>query len=320
MHFIESTERFIDSVIGTINNNKFDPLDSLFMIGFFCSMDSEFVRYFAENRVRISEFSGKHLHIFSPLVYEGEIVDDDIWDGIRREFKEMGIPLTDDPAFIFFRLEENTVGDLEPSFIAGFECRSFDGFDKKLRNTIYTFRHAANKDSAALERELKRIFLSKDLISSTKAGGEFLDVVKKRLPTSKIFISHSSDDTEFAMRLAGELSNDPDMHFWIAEKEIAIGDSINGSITEALKESDYLLLVVSENSARSQWVNFKIARFMSVENEGRVLPVIAKKTNGFAEPIQNLLNNTKHLDFTATERWHENIEELRRFFRSKLEK
>ena len=69
----------------------------------------------------------------------------------------------------------------------------------------------------------------------------------------KLFISHSSKDKLFARLLATDLAEAGHIP-WLDEWRIKVGESIPESISRALQESDFVLVVLSNNSNQSQWV------------------------------------------------------------------
>jgi hypothetical protein len=162
MWHIHPTEKWIDEVVRMMNEKQLKPENSRFMIAFFSSLDNDFVGYFKENKERISSFSGRNFHIFTPLIYEGNTIPDDEWRYMRNEFKSLGIPIQTDPTFIFFSLEGYTNarhhGNYYPEFFAGFSCKSFNDFPSKLKNAIDTC--VDTEDTHYLSQKLSEIFLS----------------------------------------------------------------------------------------------------------------------------------------------------------------
>lgn len=312
MWHIHPTEEWIDEVIKLMNDNQLKPEDSKFMIAFFSSMDNEFVDYFKDNKKRISSFSGRNFHIFTPLIYEDNVISDEAWRYMRSEFKALGIPLKTDPTFVFFNLDKWRHDDYEPSFFAGFTCASFKDFPNKLKNAIDC--SIEEKDTHRLALKLSEIFLSENIIPHDQVDYQFKQTITRKLPKSTLFISHSSDDKPFARKLIEELAKDDSLKFWIDEKEILAGYDIQKTITSSLQESDYLLIVISEKSTKSNWVNFEISQFMSIADGKNIIPLVIGKGHSFPEPIDNLIRRLKYLDFTDETKWQENIKELKQIF------
>jgi hypothetical protein len=68
-----------------------------------------------------------------------------------------------------------------------------------------------------------------------------------------VFICHSSKDKPFVRKLAGDLSSF-DMPVWLDEWELLPGDSLADKIQDGLSASSWLLVILSKNSVKSQWV------------------------------------------------------------------
>jgi hypothetical protein len=88
----------------------------------------------------------------------------------------------------------------------------------------------------------------------------------------RVFISHSSEDKDFARRLAQDLQTNA-LNTWLDEMILHTGDSIIGGISDGLKEADYLVVVLSAASARSQWVQMELnaALMQQMENKGIII-------------------------------------------------
>jgi uncharacterized protein YjbI with pentapeptide repeats len=71
------------------------------------------------------------------------------------------------------------------------------------------------------------------------------------------FISYSSKDAAFASRLHAELEKNG-VRCWYAPEDIKIGEEFRQTIDDAIREYDKLLLVLSEHSVRSSWVQDEV--------------------------------------------------------------
>lgn len=96
----------------------------------------------------------------------------------------------------------------------------------------------------------------------------------------KVFISHSSSDHDFVLRLAKKLRKDS-IDVWIDDWELKVGDSIVQKINEGLEKSSFLIIVFSEFSIKSDWVLRELnSTLMSQltkkkdEKEVKILPVL----------------------------------------------
>lgn len=309
MWHIHPTEKWIDEVVKIMNEEQLKPEDSKFMIAFFSSMDNEFVDYFKNNKKRISSFSGRNFHIFTPLIYEDDVIPDEHWRHMRNEFRSLGIPVKTEPTFVFFNLAKLRYNNYEPAFFAGFACNSFKNFPNKLKNSIDTCIEV--NDAYLLAQKLSEIFLSENIIPLDRIDYQFKQTIINKLPKSTLFISHSSLDKPFVKKLVVELSKDDSINFWIDEKNLFAGDDIQKTITSSLHDSDYLIIIISENSTKSNWVNFEISQFIALAEGKNIIPIVISKGHRFPEPINNLITRLKYLDFTDEKNWQSNIQELK---------
>lgn len=310
MWHILPTEQWIEGVVKFINNNQLKPENSKFMMAFFSSMDTEFVEYFQKNKAQISSFSGTNFHIFTPLIYADQVIPDEHWRYMRSEFNSLGIPIRNEPTFVFFNLDKYRHDRYEPTFFAGFECNSFQDFPRKLKHVIDKCIEV--KDTRQLAGNLAEIFLSRNIIPFDDVNYQLKETISKNLPQATIFISHSSLDKPFVKRLEAELIKDNSLKFWIDENEILAGDDIQKSISKTLSKSDYLLLVISDNSTKSSWVNFEVSQFIGFSSGDNIIPIIISKAQKFPEPIDNILRRLKYLDFSKDKDWDKNIIAIKR--------
>lgn len=86
------------------------------------------------------------------------------------------------------------------------------------------------------------------------------------------FISYSSKDEDFAQRLHADLQNEG-VRCWFAPEDIQGGQKLHEQIGEAIQLHDKLLLVLSEHSMYSEWVETEIvkARQREVREKRQVL-------------------------------------------------
>jgi uncharacterized protein YjbI with pentapeptide repeats len=89
------------------------------------------------------------------------------------------------------------------------------------------------------------------------------------------FISYSTKDEEFANRLHSRL-RDAKARVWFAPEDIKGGEKIYEQIERAIQLHDRLLLVLSENSLRSNWVESEIRKAIETEkreNRRKLFPI-----------------------------------------------
>jgi hypothetical protein len=120
------------------------------------------------------------------------------------------------------------------------------------------------------------------------------------------FISYSSKDQEFAERLHADLQA-KGVRVWFAPHDMKIGARIRPTIDESIRIYDKLLLVLSEASVSSQWVEQEVETALRKERQsgGTVLFPVRLDDTVFeaGEGWPALVKDTRHVgDFT---RWKE---------------
>jgi uncharacterized protein YjbI with pentapeptide repeats len=89
------------------------------------------------------------------------------------------------------------------------------------------------------------------------------------------FISYSGKDDDFARRLHSQM-REAELRVWFAPEDMKSGDKIYDQIDRAIQVHDRLLLVLSEDSLQSKWVELEIRRARRVElkeNRRKLFPI-----------------------------------------------
>jgi hypothetical protein len=116
------------------------------------------------------------------------------------------------------------------------------------------------------------------------------------------FISYSNRDSGFAERLYADLQS-KGVRCWFAPEDMKTGDKIRQRIDESIRLYDKLLLVLSQHSMVSAWVEFEVEAAIAKENERKttmLFPLrldssITRSTTSWATHLQR----TRHItDFT----------------------
>jgi TIR domain len=110
----------------------------------------------------------------------------------------------------------------------------------------------------------------------------------------KIFLSHSSQDKSFVRGLALDIKNNG-YNVWLDEWDILAGESIPTKISEGLEESDFIIIVLSESSTKSKWVESEWqSKYWDEINNSKtlVIPIIIENC-----VIPTLLKTKKYIDF-----------------------
>jgi hypothetical protein len=132
---------------------------------------------------------------------------------------------------------------------------------------------------------------------------------------SSIFLSHNHADKSFVRRLAQDLQA-AGVRVWLDEAEMMIGDSLIEKIRQGIDEMDYLGVILSQNSVRSEWVKREVNVAMHQEIEGKqvkVLPVMVQDCE-----LPGFLKEKLYADFRDPQRYHEELNKILRRLRPPL--
>lgn len=125
---------------------------------------------------------------------------------------------------------------------------------------------------------------------------------KDRMKFCSCFISYSHKDIDLAQRLYADLQ-DHGVHCWFAPEDMKIGNKIRLEIDRAIHQHTKLLLILSETSVKSQWVEQEVETGLSRENkEKQIILFPIRIDNAVMEDNagwSSYLKNTRHIgDFT----------------------
>ena len=121
----------------------------------------------------------------------------------------------------------------------------------------------------------------------------------------KAFICHSSLDKEFAARLSEDLRS-RGVSVWLDKSVLRVGDSLFESIQEGLRNSEYVIVILSKGSMERPWVRKEVAAAFNLEveaNRKRVLPAIIEECD-----IPIFLKDKLYADFSLS--YEEGFESL----------
>jgi hypothetical protein len=111
------------------------------------------------------------------------------------------------------------------------------------------------------------------------------------------FISHSTKDKPFVRKLAADLVASG-VKVWLDEQRILVGDSVPEKIAQGLAESDFFLIVVSQNSVSSSWVKKELSSALVHEIERRKVTVLPIKLDD--SPMPDSINDKLYADFRGS--------------------
>jgi len=126
------------------------------------------------------------------------------------------------------------------------------------------------------------------------------------------FISHSAKDKPFVRKLAADLVASG-VKVWLDEQRILVGDSIPEKIAQGLAESDFFLIVVSQNSVASSWVKKELSSALVHEIERRKVTVLPIKLDDAQMP--DTISDKLYADFSYS--YEEGLENLLRSIKAR---
>jgi uncharacterized protein YjbI with pentapeptide repeats len=89
-------------------------------------------------------------------------------------------------------------------------------------------------------------------------------LVSKAIDFYSCFISYSSKDDDFAQRLHADLQQ-KGVRCWFAPEHLKIGEKFRMRIDESIRIYDKLMVILSENSIRSSWVEEEVEAALEKE-------------------------------------------------------
>jgi hypothetical protein len=128
-----------------------------------------------------------------------------------------------------------------------------------------------------------------------------------------IFLGHSAKDREFVVRLASDLTS-VGLRVWLDQWNIRPGDSFAEAIEQALKESRFLLIVMSPDYFQSVWTQQEWRYALSDEIHGggiRLIPLLYRDCE-----IPLMLRSKQWVDFREQTQYQFVLDRLVRDLRS----
>ncbi len=112
-----------------------------------------------------------------------------------------------------------------------------------------------------------------------------------------VFISHSSKDRDFVVRLARVLKNH-NVRYWYSAAHIIGAEQWHDEIGRALRRCDWFLIVLTPNSVRSQWVKHELLFALRDDRyKERIIPLLRKRCK--YERLSWTLSESQRVDFAG---------------------
>ena len=139
------------------------------------------------------------------------------------------------------------------------------------------------------------------------------------------FISYSHQDEAFAKRLHADLQ-DKGVRCWYAPEDLPIGEKIRVGIDQAIRRHDKLLLILSEHSVNSQWVESEVESALEKERESnklvlfpvRIDDTVMQNRDGWPRAIKNTRNIGNFCNWKDYDAYQQVFERLVRDLKTSL--
>jgi hypothetical protein len=132
-----------------------------------------------------------------------------------------------------------------------------------------------------------------------------------------VFISYSCKDDSFAKRLHDDLQN-KGVRCWFAPEDLKIGDKFRGRIDDAIRIHDKLLIILSEYSINSNWVEKEVETAFEKESKGggivlfpiRLDDTVMKTDQAWAADIRRTRHIGDFSNWKGTESYQKSFDRL----------
>lgn len=122
----------------------------------------------------------------------------------------------------------------------------------------------------------------------------------------KIWISYTKSDKDVFDRISKEIQNNGHEVISI-ENELSAGDVIVDKLTEQINQADFILLLLSKDSIKSNWINYEILIALSEKGKRKtIIPLLLSKGIAIPPIIEHLF----YLDFTDNSNFDKSVKEL----------
>jgi hypothetical protein len=204
----------------------------------------------------------------------------------------------------------------EPDYFGAYELSRKSGLPELMRDFVDVCIED-RMNIPRLRRELGDILRAKNLIATQPAHKNLFvephwtDI----LQSPQVFISYSHQDADFVNMLYSELKRSR-VRLWLDKHELSPGVHIQDSVEGAINESDALMVILSEASAKSAWIQFEGTLFYGRDPGKRIIPVVVDDAGRQLAEKLPFLKDRLFVDLRDRSRVSEVIKELRDSFHS----
>jgi hypothetical protein len=131
-------------------------------------------------------------------------------------------------------------------------------------------------------------------------------LVNRAIQHYSCFISYSAKDDDFAKRIHADLQNNG-VRCWFAPHDLPIGEKILDAVDQAIRSRDKVLLILSKNAIKSDWVEDEVKKALEEEKTRK-----SKQTVLFPIRLDDAVMKTKEA-WAGLVRRDRNIGDFRRW-------
>jgi uncharacterized protein YjbI with pentapeptide repeats len=197
----------------------------------------------------------------------------------------------------------------------------FGDVDLSLTKELFTARHFGpssigidtimRSDGKIPESFLRETGVSDNIIQNIAL------LTEKGLSHQSCFISHSGKDLEFAEKLYSDLQNHG-VRCWFASEDMKIGKKTWDAIYHFIRMRDIILVILSEDSIASDWVEEEVNAALAEENKRKkpiFLPIrvdaaVLESDQAWAEYINNTRNICDFSNWKDHDAYHQSLDKL----------
>jgi len=215
------------------------------------------------------------------------------------------------------------MADFHSAFLADTNLINVDL--SKIQNIEHIDFHGySNIDSRTLIKSGK---LSKNFLKNIGIPDQIIDnfisLSNKSIEHHSCFISYSSMDEEFARKIYLDLQKNG-IRCWFAPEDLKIGDKIRITIDTNIQSYDKLLLILSEHSIESQWVEQEVENALKKEREQNkivLFPIRLDNTvmdieSGWAKYVKITRNIGNFINWKDDNYYNKSLERLLKDFKA----
>lgn len=129
----------------------------------------------------------------------------------------------------------------------------------------------------------------------------------------KVFLSHSSNDRDLIQKITDELTREG-MEVWDDTREIYLSDNWAQMTSQALEESEAMVVLFTPESIDSKWIKWSIGFALgNISYDHRLVPVLVGDPDRFPEedlPFPWIFENLKVINLPDHRENDENIKQI----------